>query len=169
MIRHLAGMLAALFIANAAAAHEFTVVLIVPEAAQQAARQAFLLASSERDGHPDETSEGHLGGLDSQLEIIAPGMALPTAQIVVAIAPATLPPTGPGTWAFSLAAIGARERSLFLGGGDSSFAARHAARYGMPPDATATRTYVAARLIDKAVRAQGGADDPRALAAALEN
>ena len=164
MTRHLALALAAILAASAAAAHEFTVTFIVPQAAQTQARNAFLLASSERDSHPDETSEGHLGGVDSQLEIVAPGAPVPASDIVVAIAPATLPAPDTGAWAFTMTNITARARADFLDA--TAFSDRYTARYGMPPDDTATRTYIAARLIDLAVRMQDGTDDRAALAAA---
>ena len=54
-------------------AHYFDVAIVVPPGDGQAAMQAFLLASAERDGHPDETSDGHLGGLDSHVTIVENG------------------------------------------------------------------------------------------------
>lgn len=54
-----------------AMAHEFELLLLAPpdapEAVLEQMRAAFLIASHERDNHPDETSEGHLGGMDVQL------------------------------------------------------------------------------------------------------
>lgn len=53
-------------------AHSFNLGFIIPlsgpqlEAGQQAL-DGFMLATTEEDGHPDETSDGHLGGLDSHL------------------------------------------------------------------------------------------------------
>ena len=158
----------ALIAAPTAGAHEFTVTLVVPANAAPQARNAFLLASSERDIHVAETSEGHLGGLDSQLEIIPPGNALPPSDIVVAIAPAALPPTAAPIWSFEIGTLSARATATFLDTGADAFSARFKARYASLPDDIATRTYVAARLIDLAVRAQGGVDDTPALAAAVE-
>lgn len=53
-------------------AHEFTVLIVSsftgPEATiGKSVRDGFLVASAEQDGHPEETSNGHLGGLDVHL------------------------------------------------------------------------------------------------------
>jgi hypothetical protein len=53
-------------------AHSFRLGLAAPFSGPQAAigQQALdglMLATRERDGHPDESSDGHLGGLDSYL------------------------------------------------------------------------------------------------------
>ncbi len=149
----------------AATAHEFTVTYIIAETAQPQARAAFLLASSERDGHAGETSEGHLGGLDSQLELVTPGMPVPESDIVVAIAPATLPADTGTAWAFALDKVFPRARTEFLD--DADFPTRYQARYGTPPDDSARLVYVSARLIDIAVRAQGGTADRSALQQAI--
>ena len=50
-------------------AHAFTVLLVssfsgADAVTGTAVRDGFLLASAERDGHADETADGHLGGLD---------------------------------------------------------------------------------------------------------
>ncbi len=158
--------LGALLLATAgAAAHEFTVALIAPETSVTQVRNGFLLASSERDGHPNETSEGHLGGLDAQLEIVTPGAAVPESDIVVAIAPATLPARDNGAWAFSVGDLPLCRRAEFIE--TSDFTRRYQIRYGAPPDMAARRSYAAARVIDLAVRATGRADDAAALAAAV--
>ncbi|MDO8982322.1 hypothetical protein, partial [Cypionkella sp.] len=51
-----------------ALAHSFTAALIVVgdnrEAGLAEAVRGFLLAADERDGHANETSDGHLGGVD---------------------------------------------------------------------------------------------------------
>lgn len=71
----LTGLVAAFGSVQAAVAHEFTAVLIAPAEPDRRAAMvaALLLASAERDGHPDETSEGHLGGIDVQLEVLGAG------------------------------------------------------------------------------------------------
>ncbi len=56
-------------------AHSFQVAFLAPVAGEQArvGRQAldgFLLAASERDGHPGQESDGHLGGLDVYVSAI---------------------------------------------------------------------------------------------------
>ncbi len=75
--RTLLGVLAAAAILAAlpaapAGAHRFNVGLLVPLSGPSAfagrqMRDGFLLATRERDGHPDEESDGHLGGLDVYL------------------------------------------------------------------------------------------------------
>jgi outer membrane PBP1 activator LpoA protein len=54
---------------SAANAHSFNVALLVGQSGPAASegdqiRDGFLLATRERDSHPDEESDGHLGGLD---------------------------------------------------------------------------------------------------------
>ena len=79
--RALAGVAAtaAILAANAAAAHEFTAALYMTgemrEARLAEAVNGFLLAADERDGHSDETSDGHLGGVDVQVLPRAAGCA----------------------------------------------------------------------------------------------
>ncbi len=68
-------MAAGLFAAGPAWAHSFDTIFIVPVSGPQAdagkqARDGFLFAARERDGHPDETADGHLGGLDVYLRIV---------------------------------------------------------------------------------------------------
>jgi ABC-type branched-subunit amino acid transport system substrate-binding protein len=58
--------------------HSFELAIILPlsgpqaEAGQQVL-DGFLLATTEEDSHPDETSDGHLGGLDSHVRKIDSG------------------------------------------------------------------------------------------------
>ena len=150
------------------AAHEFTVTFLVEQGRTSQTRTAFLLASGERDSHPDQTSEGHLGGLDSQLEIVLPGQNLPRSDVVVAIDPALLPvDLGPAI-GIQMTQVSPRARAIFFETGPGSFEYRFARDFGAPPDQTALLTYLAARLIDKAVRQQGGTDDPDAFLMVLE-
>ncbi len=60
---------------NPALAHRFNVALVIPlsKAASVQGRQirkGFMLATTERDGHPDQESDGHLGGLDVYVAVI---------------------------------------------------------------------------------------------------
>ena len=60
---------------NPAYAHRFYVALVIPfsnAVADQGRqyRQGFMLATTERDSHPDEESDGHLGGLDVYVSVI---------------------------------------------------------------------------------------------------
>ena len=166
MIRPLFLALAALPLADPARAHEFRVTFIVPADQAQQARQAFLLASSERDAHPGETSEGHLGGLDSQLEIRAPGEAPAPSDIVVATAPATLPAPAQlaDVWAFRMAPTAASDLPGTPACPATGFGARFQAAYGSPPGPAAGLVYCAAQRIELAVRAAGGVADKAALA-----
>ena len=153
--------------AGTARAHEFRIVLLVPPAAQGAARNAFLLASSERDSHPDETSDGHLGGVDSQLEIVAPGARLPPTDVAV-MAGRSRPPALPEpVWLVLPDLVSQAARTRILGAGPDGFKARFQARYGTEPGPGATRIYIAARLVDIAVRAHDGVADSPAMDAAI--
>lgn len=70
--RLLLALLLLLLLPAGALAHDFKVGLLVPlsgkdAAAGSAAVNGFKLAAAERDGHPDEEADGHLGGLDVYL------------------------------------------------------------------------------------------------------
>ena len=68
----IAVMLAAVWCQSAvgeARAHSFSVVLIIPMSGQsedlgKQSLDGFMLATKERDAHPDNEADGHLGGLD---------------------------------------------------------------------------------------------------------
>ena len=173
---------------DGAAAHSFRVGLVAPfggpgadgAASEGAAIAAgFLIATRERDDHPNETSDGHLGGLDVYLEridanrdeaaVLAAASALldgrdgePSAFLAVA--------AGPELTAV-LKRLSARHGAVFLdlsagrlpdpgppeAPGDGSPAApplaeAFRATHGTAPDAAATTGYRSARLI---VRAAG--------------
>ena len=56
-------------------AHSFTSVFIAPVSGIDAetgkqAFDGFMFATRERDGHADETADGHLGGLDVYVEVV---------------------------------------------------------------------------------------------------
>jgi hypothetical protein len=161
-------------LAPAALAHSFNVVVALPAGLSGDTRSdistALLVASEERDGHAEEESDGHLGGLDVYLTLAAAddpaGIAAARPDIVVwttdgvatvgdAVALIPLPASDP-----KAAAYLARAASPGL----SPFAARFSARTGKAPDAQATTAYLAARQIDVAVRALGGVDDRAGLA-----
>ena len=172
--------------ASAGLAHEFNTVLIVPagdeaQETRDAMQRAFLIASRERDGHPDETSEGHLGGLDVQLTLI--GQDRP--DLVAAADPdfvvAPLSARDEGT----LAAIGAGLDAVIISRteieatpmpgmleadadvGFDSFEARFRAETGNAPNDEAIAAYLAARWIERVVRPLGAVDDRDALRQAL--
>jgi hypothetical protein len=64
-----------LLLGSPAWAHSFDTIFVVPLSGSQAAagkqaRDGFMFAARERDGHPNETADGHLGGLDVFLLIV---------------------------------------------------------------------------------------------------
>lgn len=150
-----------------AMAHEFELLLLAPpdaaEAVLEQMRAAFLIASHERDNHPDETSEGHLGGMDVQLTLARIGEAEAAGDTAFVVAP--LAAEGDAAVATLAAASGAKVvdsaaltgLTLDPGSADGSlppFAQRFRTETGQDPGPEATATYLAARLVDEAVRAQ---------------
>lgn len=163
--------------------HSFTTVLVVPSDASETVRShmiaAFLLAADERDGHSDEESDGHLGGLDVYLvpirandlaetdtagaDIIAAPLSpesasgeMPEAAGAVLVGPSD--PEAQMVVGFLKAAAGAEF---------APFAQRFADETGTVAGEEAIASYVAARRIDAAVRALGGVDDRIRLRALL--
>ena len=157
-----------------ALAHRFNVALVIgPSVAGsdegRQIRQGFMLATKERDGHPDQESDGHLGGLDVYVSVTADighiaarggvdvvaafGSATTLSRIgrlldgkkIALLPPGQTPFSKPGRPAVA-AFISAYERE-----------------YGTRPSSLAAEGYNAARRIDVAVRAQGGVDDTAAL------
>ncbi|NKB47728.1 MAG: hypothetical protein GKS02_00035 [Alphaproteobacteria bacterium] len=64
-----------LLFATSASAHSFDTIFVVPVSGSQAqagtqARDGFMFATRERDAHPNETADGHLGGLDVYLRLV---------------------------------------------------------------------------------------------------
>ncbi|MFV2033613.1 MAG: hypothetical protein ACC631_00630 [Halocynthiibacter sp.] len=165
----------------AAVAHSFTTLLVLPESAMQSearqdAERAFLLASEERDGHAQQESDGHLGGLDVYLKFATPD----AADIIAAAAPdivaapfadpdanaeniltrialptGAVPLTGPDIDSSQSQTFLARAAGLSR----DRFAERFEAATGRAPGPGATAVYVTARQIDLAVRANGGVAD----------
>ncbi len=164
-------------VATPAEAHSFRVGFVAPASGPRAsigasARDGFMLATRERDGHSDEESDGHLGGLDVYLLIIDSGEGRDSVlakirelvegrqiEFLTGIVPPEL-----------AAGIHSRTRggrpyfvdTEVLSGSNVStmdgapFAAAFAAMYGRAPDRAAFRGYGAARRIDRAVRAVAG-------------
>ena len=179
-------------------AHSFDLGLVIPitgsqsESGQQAF-DGFLLATTEEDSHPDETSDGHLGGLDSQVRKIDSGVSstemlnsleeliqerqpifitgLFSAETADLIAKSSerghtvfFDPSESSLWQTALNA----PDKLKLMNGDS-FAIRFQNRYGYSPTLEVMRGYIAARLIAATVRSlsEDQLDDPRVLASTL--
>ncbi len=155
--------------APVALAHSFNVVIAVPDAVSQQTRDemsaAFLIASEERDGHDNQESDGHLGGLDVYLTL----SALRDTRRIAAADPdiVSLPLNGDAAAGDAVVlgalSLASPQAIAFLAGaagpGFDPFARRFAARLGRAPGPEAAAAYVAARRIDLAVRALGGVDD----------
>jgi len=175
-------------LAQSAQAHEFVVAIRAIGTERELiladALRGFLLATKERDGHPDETSNGHLGGLDVY---IIPQTAEGVVQfpilkqapsdrpdIIVVIgasdtADAALGKAGKESLAMRPGAM--HSANLWSGTAPSSdsagFVARYSSAYQQPASKWAADGYNAARRIDDAVRLFGGVDDRSALERAL--
>ncbi len=169
--------------AQPALSHEFIVALRAVGVEQETiltdALRGFLLATAEQDGHADETSNGHLGGLDVYILPQSDGFAtrfpdLKTApgerpDITVVIGPsdavaAEIEKTGaesvvisPGT--LSSANSWRADETQKPG----SFAARYASAYSQPASRWAAEGYNAARRLDAAIRPLGGVSNQAAL------
>ena len=166
---------------NPALAHRFDVALVMPPSDDASAQgrqilEGFMLATAERDSHPGQDSDGHLGGLDVYVTVIdGTGdvaaeigrlAALGEVDIVAAFGPeTTLPPIRrrlddnkvallvPGQSPFARADLPAV----------AAFVSAYEGEYGGRPSSHAGQGYNAARRIDAAVRAQGGVNDTASL------
>lgn len=195
----LGGVLLLAAIPPSALAHEFTVAFVAPFTGPEAARgaralQGFLLATAERDSHAFETSDGHLGGVDSRVvkvdtgrgaEFVAARLREIDAGERIAFLTGLLPKAG----AVSEKWVRATGRAVLVDSARSavhqgaprqpddlrmmngaSFATAYRASRNEPPDADAMSGYVAARLIDLAVRTlQGDLARREGVAAALQD
>jgi len=165
-------------LAQGAAAHSFNVVMAVPGDVSAETRSdmtaAFLLASEERDGHANEESDGHLGGLDVYFTLAGTDQV---ARMQAADPDILSLPLGGNARvgdAVVLESSGAGS-SLVAGflaqpanPGMTGFTSRYTARIGRAPGQEAIAAYAAARQIDLAVRALGAVDDRAALKKVLD-
>ena len=169
---------------KAANAHEFVVELQAVGDQRDViltdALRGFLLATVERDGHANEESNGHLGGLDVYIDLEPASVAARFPELK----------EPPGDRPDIVAVIGASQDVGDTTGDDSvvlrpgilqddndwrdaealaaeSFAARYIAKFGQPASQWAAWGYDAARRIDAAVRPLGGVDDRAALESAF--
>ena len=166
---------------NPAFAHRFNVALVIPitSAGADQGRQyleGFMLATSERDSHPDEESDGHLGGLDVYVTVID-AQADPGAEIERIVSQAEIDIVAAFGSEETLSLVGKlleRENILLLLPAQTpfpqsdlpavaAFATAYENRYGGRPSVQATQGYNTARRIDVAVRAQGGVDNTELL------
>lgn len=182
---------------ESANAHSFKLGFITPLSGPEIrlgkeALDAFLFATGERDSHPGEKSDGHLGGLDSYVIRIdgARGAAFVqsrlrelSAERVEFITGVFTPEIADGIFgalsgahallvdpvdcAVYRASAGMPDRLSTVTGASLSEAFR--ATYGYEPGAYGARGYIAARLIDATVRAVGdGISNRSALKSAFE-
>jgi hypothetical protein len=166
--------------ASPAVAHEFELLLLAPPEATEATlnqmRTAFLIAAHERDSHPDETSEGHLGGMDVQLTLEPLGAAPAMEDLAFVVAPFASAGNPEVT------ALAAADDAVVIDRGHLAamppgldridpalppFADRFRAETGQAPGPEATATYQAALLVDLAVRPLDSVTDREALRRAL--
>jgi hypothetical protein len=162
---------------GAALAHSFTAALLVVgedrEASIAEAVRGFLLAADERDGHANETSDGHLGGVDVHiLPLPKDAAGLVEGLIGTPAEPADVfVVLGSGPAASSAAraydSIGAVLVQEVLPTGWESdarmaeFMTRYRLDYGAAPGVMAATAYLAARRLDVAIRPLDGVS-PRA-------
>jgi hypothetical protein len=183
----IASMLIGVFAASIswpAAAHEFTVAIVgdgsVADTEAQVAEvvRGFIVAADERDGHVNETSDGHLGGLDVQIRVLPSGAAAAVEELVgVPKDPADITfLLDPMTLAMSSGEPALRLNTVIFRPGAlpprnkreaSSFDVRFWALYGRVPTEAAEQGYNAARRIDSAIRPLGGLEPRTAIEAAL--
>ena len=166
---------------NPAIAHSFNVALVIPlsNAAMVRGRQildGFMLATGERDSHPGQESDGHLGGLDVYVTVIEEKGNV-TAEIerfatqgefdiVAAFGSET-------TLSLVRKLLDMSKVALLLPGQSpfskpdlpavAAFISEFEREYGVAPSSHAAQGYNAARRIDFAVRAQGGVGDTASL------
>ncbi len=139
-------------------AHSFNVALVQPVSSAEAEqyRMGFMLATTQRDSHPDETSDGHLGGLDSYVSVV-PALGAVADGTDIVVLPASVAVDG------ELSAVVLRPgQSPFADAeqaGVARFVAAYSSAYGQAPTADAAQGFNAAQRIDVAVRAQGSTDD----------
>ncbi len=168
--------------ALSAAAHSFNVAFVASESGPRAEQgrqtlDGFFLSTRERDGHPNETADGHLGGLDvhvyrvddvegseslrRQIRMLLKqkdirfvfGVFEPELDDVIRSAVSGIQTivVDPLECAMYRASAGGAERLMTMTG-EAFSTAFHRAN-GYQAGAFAANGYIAARLIDAAVRA----------------
>ena len=137
-----------------ASAHSFTAALLVVgedrEVGLAEAVRGFLLAADERDGHANETSDGHLGGAPDVVVVLGPEPAASaTARAYQSEGIVLVQDVLPAGW---------EGKSQM-----DSFAARYRLAHGTAPSAMAATAYHAARRLDAAIRPLDGVNPQSAL------
>jgi hypothetical protein len=180
MIRTAVLVAALLMVSSGAAlAHSFTAALLVVgedrEASIAEAVRGFLLAADERDGHANETSDGHLGGVDVHiLPLPKDAAGLVEGLIGTPAEPAdVLVEHGPDPAASSAARAydstgPVLVQEVLPTGWESDarmaeFMTRYRLVYGAAPGVLAATAYLAARRLDVAIRPLDGVSRRAAL------
>ncbi len=162
---------------GAALADRFYVALVLPLSGPAAERgekirKGFMLATTQRDAHADEESDGHLGNLDSYVSVIDANGDVATdirristeGQINIVASFAT-----DKTRTLIKTLLAGKNIALLQSGPTpfgnkslpavSDFISAYSQAYGKNPTVAAAQGYNTARRIDVAVRAQGGVND----------
>lgn len=155
-----------------ALAHSFTGALIVAgdnrEASLAEAVRGFLLAADERDGHANETSDGHLGGVDVHVlplprdaaALVEGLIGKPTEPGDVVVVLGTEPAASEAVRKYQSNSTVLLQVVLPVGWdsdvGTDSFVARYRLAYGTAPGLMAATGYHAARRLDVAIRPLDG-------------
>ncbi len=152
-----------------ALAHSFDVDIVFSQSTAAALRSDFLAAfrraSAERDGHGNEESDGHLGGLDvySNMTVLDSEAADLTGVFVVVAG------VDGGCGAVAADRVGiVIDAAQAAGMTDAAlYRSDYENRYGAMPDELVLSGYLVARRIDAVVRPLGGVGDVAALRAGL--
>jgi hypothetical protein len=159
---------------NPTLAHSFNVALVVPQSGTTSGQgreivDGFMLATEERDSHPDQESDGHLGGLDVYVIVIEENGDT-TAMIEGAIEQGEVDIVAIFVSDKILSLVREhldRRKVALLLPGQSPFAksdlpevavfkSAYERKYSAMPSIFAAQGYNVARRIDAAVRAQSG-------------
>lgn len=155
-----------------ALAHSFTAALIVVgdsrEASLAEAVRGFLLAADEQDGHANETSDGHLGGVDVHVlplprdsaRLVEGLIGKPTEPADVVVVFGAEPAANEAARKYQSNSIVLLQAVLTEGWdsdeGTGSFVARYRRAFGTAPGLMAATGYHAARRLDVAIRPLDG-------------
>lgn len=176
------GLLTPVLTAGAALAHSFNLLIVVPDNApvREDMRRAVFLAADERDGHPENHSDGHLGGLDVYVTLtsdLRDRAAWDEAQPDIVLDALFTPhviytnpvPEWLALYGFHLDLLD-REAVLAAAADPTVplFAERFRAATGRDPGPAASAAYLGARLVDLIVRPLDDAGDPGTLMEQLE-
>lgn len=170
------------FTISPALAHSFNVALILPPSNTsldkgRQIREGFMLATAERDSHPDQESDGHLGGLDVYVRVIdeqgdinadigrivSQGDTDIVAAFVSENRLSLVKNLLQGKEGIALLLPGQSPFSKSDQPAVTAFISAYEREYGRRPTTQAAQGYNAARRIDRAVRAQGGVGDKKSL------